>query len=293
MDGPMRRLIGMCVLASALVPTVARAQGSQTSPPPPQRQQAAGAVTTEEELRPATTTAAGDTGIWFVPTAAVLPHKKWSVSFYRTNMDDGQGFSDISTFPVTFGVGLGKVFELSGNWSLVTRIDRDARPLFFTSTTDEQNTGTGGGIVVNHPLVKEQWTGNKLGDLWIGGKANLFGATAKPIGVAARVQLKLPVGDEDSGASTGKTDFILDGVVSGFSPAVDASGYVGMIFRGSPDGYQLTNGLRWGFGAAFPQKFSYGFRLHAELFGEKYMDSEITAPSGLLGADGSPVPTVT
>ena len=105
-----------------------------------------------------------------MPTAEVLPHKKWSVSFYRTNIDDGQGFTDISTFPVTFAVGLGDRAEIFGNWSLVTRIDRDTRPLFFTSTAGEADTGTGGGIVVNYPLVASEWTGNKLGDLWLGGK---------------------------------------------------------------------------------------------------------------------------
>ena len=86
---------------------------------------------------------------------------------------------------------------------------------------------------------------------------------------------------------------MLDGVVSGYSSAVDLAGYVGMIWRGSPDGYQLTNGLRWGIGAAFPQKFSLGFRFTAELFGEKYFDSTLTAPLGVFGDDGSIVPVLT
>jgi hypothetical protein len=80
-------------------------------------------------VRGAVTTVDGDTGLWFVPTAEVLPHKQWSFSFYRTNKDDGQGFSDISTWPITFGVGVGKHAEVFGNWSLVTRVDRDTRPL--------------------------------------------------------------------------------------------------------------------------------------------------------------------
>ena len=33
--------------------------------------------------RPATTTFYGDTGLWFVPTAEVLAHGKWSVTGYR------------------------------------------------------------------------------------------------------------------------------------------------------------------------------------------------------------------
>jgi hypothetical protein len=87
---------------------------AQTPQAPPQRQQAAGTTTVDEEIRPALTTAAGDTGIWFVPTASVLPHKRWSFSLYRTNVDDGQGFTDISQFPVTFAVGLGNRAEFFG-----------------------------------------------------------------------------------------------------------------------------------------------------------------------------------
>src|SRR5690606_16272194 len=46
-------------------------------------------------------------------------------------------------------------------------------------------------------------------------------------------------------------------------------------------------------GAAFPQRYNLGLRINAELFGEKYFDNEITAPSGLTGTDGSLVPTLT
>ena len=86
--------------------------------------------------RPATTTVSGTTGLWFVPTSEVLPARKWSLSLYRTNSDDGQGFTDISTFPATFAVGLGDRAELFGN--LVARHPhrpRLAAP-FFTGTAN-------------------------------------------------------------------------------------------------------------------------------------------------------------
>jgi outer membrane protein OmpA-like peptidoglycan-associated protein len=203
-------------------------------------------------------------------------------------MDDGQGFTDISTFPLTFAVGLGDRAELFGNWSLVTRIDRDTRPLFFTSTPTTVDNGTGGGIVVDYPLVRQGWSGNQLGDLWVGGKVR-FTPTPSPVAVAARVIVKLPVGDEDSGASSGKADFAVDGVVSGENSAVELSGYAGVMMRGEPSGYQLTNGLRWGVGAGFPSRSN--LIVTAELFGERYFDDSITAPAGLVGADGSAVPT--
>jgi outer membrane protein OmpA-like peptidoglycan-associated protein len=286
----MRRLVGTCVLWAFIAPAFAHAQSPQA---PPQRQQAAGAATADEEIRPALTTAAGDTGIWFVPTARVLPHKRWSFSLYRTNFDDGQGFTDISQFPVTFAVGLGDRAEFFGNWALVTRIDRDTRPLFFTSTADEANTGTGGGIVPNHPLVRQGWSGNKLGDLWVGTKLSLFSSAGpSPVHIAGRVQLKLPVGDDASGASSGKTDFIVDGVVSGHAGIAELSGYGGLIWRGSPSGYSLTDGFRWGFGALFPAQSAMGIRINAELYGESYFDKTLTAPAGEVVGDGSVVPVL-
>jgi outer membrane protein OmpA-like peptidoglycan-associated protein len=70
------------------------------------------------------------------------------------------------------------------------------------------------------------------------------------------------------------------------------SGYAGMIFRGDPDGFDLTNGFRWGVGAAFPQRYSLGLRVHTEFFGEKYLDDVITAPNTLIGEDGSVAPAI-
>ena len=228
-----------------------------------------------------------------MPSAEVLPAKKWSASLYRTNMDDGQGFTDVSTFPVTFAYGLAGYAELFGSWALVTRIDRDTRPLFFESTPATIANGTGGGILPDYPRVSKQWNGNKLGDFWVGGKVNFLAKRQSPLGVGVRAMIKLPVGDADEGASSGSTDFVLDGIVSSYSRAVEVAGYGGFIKRGSPDGYQLTNGFRWGVGAGFPTTRPLGLVFMAELFGEHYNDKVITAPLGLTGIDGSIVPVST
>src|SRR6266567_4643712 len=57
--------------------------------------------------RPETTTFYGDTGLWFVPTAEVLAHGKWSVSGYRRGTNYVQGFTNVGDFAGTFAVGLG------------------------------------------------------------------------------------------------------------------------------------------------------------------------------------------
>src|SRR4029079_13013181 len=82
------------------------------------------------ETRPATTTFMGDTGLGMVPTGEVLPRKKWSISAYRVNFDDNQGFTDVSNWPLTFAFGVGDRAEIFASWVLVNRIDRDIRPLF-------------------------------------------------------------------------------------------------------------------------------------------------------------------
>ena len=87
------------------------------------------------DLRPATTTPLGDTGLWFVPTAEILPAKRWSGSAYRVNFDHQQGFTDVSNWPVTFGYGLADRVELFGAWTLIRRIDRDVRPIFRPTNT--------------------------------------------------------------------------------------------------------------------------------------------------------------
>jgi outer membrane protein OmpA-like peptidoglycan-associated protein len=281
---PLTKFGALAILLAASSPALA-----QTPPTPAPAQTSAD----QRDTRPATTTTLGDTGLWFVPSGEVLPARKWSFSFNRTNIDDGQGFADISNFPLTFGIGVGDRAEIFGAWTLVTRIDRDTRPLFFNGANEN---GTGGGILLNHPLHRSEWTDNQLGDLRVGAKINLLSQrTQAPVAIAVRPWVKLPVGkdDGDNAVSSGKADFGVDGVVSKFTSAVEVAGYGGIIVRGNPDGFTLTNGLRWGIGAAFPQRYNLGLRVTTELYGESYFDKTITAPSGQLGTDGSPVPTST
>ena len=222
------------------------------------------------ETRPATTTPAGDTGLWFVPTGEVLPARKWSFSAYRVNFDYEQGFTDVSDFPITFGVGLADRVELFGAWSVVNRIDRDARPLFFPTAA-----GTGGGLVNEYPFVSSGWTGNQIGDFWIGAKFNLASEYRQaPAAFGLRALVKLPTADDEEGAGTGKPDFAVDAVVSKeFNQRVELAGFGGFIVRGDPDAYDLLNGFRWGVGVGLPTR--QNLRLTAELHGEAYAGDEV------------------
>jgi outer membrane protein OmpA-like peptidoglycan-associated protein len=234
------------------------------------------------ETRPATTTFLGDTGLWFVPTAEVLPHGRFSVSAYRVNVDREPGSSDISFFPVTFGVGIRDRVELFGSFRTVTRIDRDTRPLFSSDN----------GVVAEYPFVRSGWS-EGVGDLVLGAKLNLLAQhRQQPAALALRAGVKLPTGDEAEGVGTGKADGFIDGIVSKeLNERVELAGFGGVMFRSDPDGFDATNSVRWGFGAGFPTRAP--IRLTTELHGEFFVDDQVV--SGLTGAsavaeDGSLIP---
>src|SRR6185436_14464682 len=170
----------------------------------PNAQQSSSTSTPPEETRPATTTFLGDTGLWFVPTAEVLAHGKWSVTGYRRGTNYVQGYTNVGDFAGTFAVGIKDRGEIFTSFLFDTRIDRDVRPI-FTSNTDY------GSFVSRYPRVNRVWTGDNLGDWYVGGKVNFWSeAQQKPAALAVRGVLKIPTGDEAIGNSPGKADFLVD-----------------------------------------------------------------------------------
>jgi outer membrane protein OmpA-like peptidoglycan-associated protein len=247
----------------------------------------------QRETRPATASVSGDTGLWFLPTAEILPSGKWSVSFYRANADFGQGFTDVSNWPLSVAYGVGNRVELFGSWTTVTRIDRDTRPLFFAPI----EVGSGGGVVNEYPMVRQQWSGNSRGDLRVGAKLNLLSqANDNPVAFALKGTIKLPTGNEDTGASTGKSDWAVDAILSGEAgSAIELTATAGYVKRGDPDGFELMNGIRWGVGAAFPSRSP--LRVTTEIHGERYVGSggsnRVIAPANFAAEDGSIAPIET
>ncbi len=298
----MLKRVAMAMLAALVVgaaasaqtststPAGSAAQSSAQTPAAPAAQQPVRSDPDTSDIRPATTTPQGDTGLWFVPTAEVLPAKRWSASAYRVNFDHQQGFTDVSNWPVTFGFGIKDRVEIFGAWTLIRRIDHDSRPIFRPGDVES------GGLVNDYPFVSQGWSDNQLGDFWIGGKANFMSQrTRKPMALALRGMLKLPTAKSDEeGVGTGETDFLFDFIASReINQRVELSGYGGFMFRGDPDEVDLSDGLRWGFGAGFPTR--KGLRVTAELHGEKQFDDVIYngAPSArLIGEDGSLPPLV-
>jgi hypothetical protein len=236
------------------------------------------------------TSVTGDTGLWQVPTGNVLPVKKWTFSFARINEHDGQGFTNVSNFPLAFAFGVASHVEVFGSWTVLSRLDRDTNPLFFVSDPSAAK-GTGGGLTVNYPYDRKSWVGDAQGDVRIGGKFSVTPNSA-PVGFAVRPMVKFGVGSKTKGASTGQTDFEIDGILSRSMAKADITGYAGYLTRSNPSGYTLTNGLRYGIGAGLPMGSSRAVVFSLELYGEKYSDNTVTAPSGIVAPDGSIVPVV-
>jgi outer membrane protein OmpA-like peptidoglycan-associated protein len=187
------------------------------------------------------------------------------------NFDYEQGFTDVSNFPVSFGVGLRERAEIFGAWTVVRRIDRDVRPLFFPTFGGVP----GAGVVNEYPFSSRGWSGNQLGDLWVGAKLNLtsqYRQSRAATGVRALV--KIPTADRDEGVGTRKVDVALDGILSSeLNDRVELSAFGGFIIRGDPDAFDLLNGVRWGVGAATPSRRS--LRLTAEIHGEIYLGDAV------------------
>ena len=157
----MRRVFLIVLVAGVVTSSPVWAQSSSGQGQTQGQAQAQKPVETKAE-RMATATYWGDTGLWFVPTAEVVRPKGWSISAYRTEFDFRQGLTDVSDFPVTVAAGAGPRLEIFGALRVVTRIDRDTRPLF------QQADSSDAGLTNDRPFVRDTWTGNQLGDLFLG-----------------------------------------------------------------------------------------------------------------------------
>jgi outer membrane protein OmpA-like peptidoglycan-associated protein len=247
-------------LAFLAVATSAGAQtgssGTSTGQSSTTTQTPSSSTAAAEETRPATTTFFGDTGLWFVPTAEVLPDGKWSASGYRRGTNYIQGYTNVGDFAGTFAYGLKNKAEIFGSFLVDTRIDRDVRPVFV-------NDPTFGGVIDRYPQVNRYWTGDNIGDFYIGAKYNIWTEyhEEKPAAIAVRGIFKLPTGSHSNGVSTGKLDFAIDAIVSKeFSKKTELSGYGGFEFRGSPDNFDAPgSAFRWGFGVGVPSRGALRF----------------------------------
>src|SRR5579864_6220501 len=109
------------LLGAATASAQSGSSGTSTAQSTSATQPPSSSSTAAEETRPATTTFFGDTGLWFVPIAEVLPNGKVSVSGYRRGTNYIQGYSNVGDFAGTVGVGIKDRAELFGSFIFDTR----------------------------------------------------------------------------------------------------------------------------------------------------------------------------
>ena len=128
------------------------------------------------------------------------------------------------------------------------------------------------------------WSGNKLGDLWVGGKWSISRRSGASSQSRSRLRgmVKLPTGDKSSGASTGKADVAVDAVASKeLNERVEFAGYGGLIFRGSPSEVEETNGVPLGLRHRARRRASRcASRLNCS--GEQYFKDTLTTNTELV-----------
>lgn len=257
---------------------VARAQ----SPPAAPANAQSAAWIAFEDPRPTTTTFLGDTGIWYVPTAEVLRSGAWSLGGDRRGTNYLQGSTNVADFAGSLAVGIGNRVEVFGAFLFDTRVNRNDAPVFANDARE-------GGIAARYPRVNESWTGNKVGDLYLGTKVNLLSQYREaPVALAVRGIVKLPTGNEDAGVSTGKTDVMADLIVSReMARFFEVATFAGYEYRGNPSGFEAPNGsYRWGTGVAFPSRSP--LRLSAEVNGDLPTNYRaILTDNSVVGDDGS------
>ena len=267
----------LAVLSIALFSTQVLAQA-----PAAARDPEATPYLASDETRPATTTFLGDTGIWYVPTAEVLARRTWSAGGDRRGTNYVQGKTNVADFTGTVGFGVSDRVEVFGGFLVDTRINRDHVPVFVNNARD-------GGIIARYPRVSQSWTGNNVGDLYLGSKLNLTSQYRRsPMALAVRGMVKLPTGDDASGSSTGKTDVMADVIASReFMRFVEAAAYAGFELRGEPSGFETPRGsYRWGTGMTFPSRSPLRFSAEANGDIPTTYRAKLTDRS-LVGSDGS------
>tara|TARA_B110000014_G_C20107576_1_gene582731 strand:+ start:565 stop:2214 length:1650 start_codon:yes stop_codon:yes gene_type:complete len=234
----------------------------------------------QEETRPSGTTFLGDTGLWFVPTAEVLDSGAVAAAGHLSTFNYEQGFSAVQTVAGSFAVGVGERTEFFGSVGVLTRIDRDLRPLFQSG---QPNVG---GAIVDFPHANSAFSGNRFGDVVIGLKTSVLSERQQaPLALAVRGWVKLPTGDKNAGTTTGELDGAVGLVMSKAVGNAEIAAHSEFVIRKDPAGIELPNSMQWGFGVGAPVHGP--IRVFGEVLGDILTTDSLKLATPLTGTDGS------
>ncbi len=290
LDGLMRRLVGMCVLWAVVAPAVARAQTPQA---PPQRQQAAGAATVDEELRPGTDNGRGRhrhlvraDGRGAAPQAVVgelLPHQHRRRPGIHRHLDVPGDLRRRPREP------RGDLRQLGARHPHRPRHPAALLRQHVRRSEHRHRRRHRRRLPAGPRAVDRQQARRPLD--WRQGESVLHSRPQARRHCRSRCNVKLPVGDEESGASSGKTDFVLDGIVSGRAKSRRARRLRRLHLARQSGRLRADQRLPLG------RRRRASHRNQPRGCGSRPSSSaratstrRITAPAGLFGSDGSAVP---
>ena len=134
------------------------------------------------------------------------------------------------TSPGRSRIGVKDRAEIFGSFLFDTRIDRDLRPLFGTETDFA-------GIIDRYPGVHTTWTGDNVGDFYVGAKFNIWSQYRQTAGGHGRARhAEVSHREESTSApararSTAPADFIVSKEIA---RVVEVSRFAGYQYRGAP-----------------------------------------------------------
>jgi outer membrane protein OmpA-like peptidoglycan-associated protein len=228
------------------------------------------------ETAPAQVTRWGDTGFFDIFSAYTVPRGQFAGAAFRDNIDRSPLNTDISNFIGAFTYGATDKVEIFGRVDFQRRIDTDALHEAF-GVTPRPNYN-------DEPRVNQSWA-TGFGDIWVGGKYNIFSEweEGRAVGLAVRGFLKIPAASEDEGLGTGKVSGGAHLVASKtLGEAVGTSYYVGFQGNGSPDDINIGSAFQWGLGVSAPT--NRPLRATAQLSGSTFSgnDFDQDSPTDLL-----------
>jgi outer membrane protein OmpA-like peptidoglycan-associated protein len=271
------------VLAALLMSAVPAA--AQTQSPPTTDQPRAGETQRVDGRALVGTSAVGDIGLFFVPTADTNGRGRGRGSVARTSRNAVQGQLNVADFTASVSYGLWDRVDVFLSWDAVARVDRDLNPLFIP--TDSQT----GGVDPAAPYARDTWSGNRRADLRVGGKVKVIDELGgAPVSFAIRGSGRLPTGDAEDGGGVGAPAFDADAIVSRWvSRRLVLTGSVGASQRNNPTDpvvARIPPSLNWGAGVGFLPAETV--LLHAEFIGDRPLKRDTTnLDQRLVAVDGS------
>jgi hypothetical protein len=187
-------------------------------------------------------TVMGDRGLFTVPSVETLNKGQFGMGIGWSNTDRTPRDLDVSTFPVSFSVGLFSRFMVSAAFEAQKQIKASnlVQPGFNSSM----------------PFVRTRFS-KGFGDTYISGKYRLWRQRDNIGGMAVKGFVKVGTGDPEDGLGTGQTDGGADLIFTSQIPWVNILLHSSMGYTATHDGKEpfavtLKDEVRSGLGIAWP-----------------------------------------